>query len=398
MSNLQCRDNAEQIATPDREPAAGARAMRHRLGNAAAVLLTTGLAIGVVVVAVTALHSRAAKRAGATANPVITVATERVTWADHYTIKRGFVGRLEAARDTALAFEREGLVIAITFDEGDLVKKGAVVARLDSAKLSANRRALIAQRRELEAQRDLAKLTMSRQNKLQSRGWSPQQRYDEARFSVARLDAAIARVEAAIQALDVDLRKSELKAPFDGTVAARNLDEGAVVGAGTTVLRLLETANQRARIGVSPEAAKSLTIGDAYTLRTDGERLNASLKALRSDIETQSRTVTALFTLAGQTKTPLGELAVLELERRIDARGFWVPLSALVEGRKGLWTVMLADETGKSPTIRREAVEVLHVAAGRAFVRGALSDGDKVVTKGTNRITPGQRVVLARFN
>lgn len=374
------------------------RTLFMHLSGITGVTLTAGLAVGAMVIGVSTLHSRANQAAAPAPNPVITVATQKVAWADHYKVRRGYIGRLEPARETAVAFERGGLVLDVRFDEGDLVRQGDVIATLDKAKLLANRRELQARRQELEARRDLAKLTMARQDKLKSRGWSPEQRFDEARFNVAELSAGIARVEASIAALDVDIRKSELLAPFDGRVARRNVDEGAVVAAGTQVLTILEAGQQQARIGLSPEAAAALVVGESYELTADQRRLTGRLRALRADLDTGSRTVTALIALTGESAVPLGDIVVLNLSRKVDVRGVWLPVTALVEGRKGLWTVMIARDTEQSPMIEREAVEVLHVADDRAFVRGALREGDKVVTTGTNRVTPGQRVALARLN
>jgi RND family efflux transporter MFP subunit len=387
-------DDATAVSQDSRP---GRRAAR-RLLNALGVTLMTGLAAAAVAGGVTVLHSRADSTTAPAPHPLVTVATEAVRWSEHYTVSRGYAGRLEAARQTAVAFERSGLVIEVKFEEGDSVAQGAIVARLDTDKLLANRRQLEAQRRELEAQRDLAELTRSRQNKLQARGWSPEQRYDEARFTVRRLEAAIARIDASVAALDIDIRKSELRAPFDGRVAERHVDEGAVVTPGTRVVTILEAASQRARIGLAPEAATTLRIGEAYQLTANGRDINARLLALRADLESGSRTVTAILDITSSNTIPLGEIAILKLHRTVKARGIWLPLSALVEGRKGLWTVLRADRSSGQPTIRREAVEVLHVTDTRAYVRGALKDGEHVVISGTNRITPGQRVALAHLN
>ena len=366
--------------------------------NSIAVTVVAATAVGLVVAGVTALHSHAESKASRLADPVIAVTTQVVKWSDHYNVARGYIGRLEAVRETAAAFERDGLVVQVNFDEGDAVAKDAVIALLDTSKLQANRRELEAQREELNAQRNLAKLTLKRQDQLQSRGWSPEQRFDEARFDVARLTASIARVDAAIEALDVDIEKSQIRAPFAGKITARNLDEGAVVGAGTTVLRIIESGSLQARIGVAPEAADELEIGSTYQLSAGNDLLSATLKAKRADLSAGSRTVTALFTLNEDTDVPLGEFVVLNLERRVESPGVWLPLAALVEGRKGLWSVMLADAVNTAPMIRRESVEVLYVKENRAYVRAAFKDGDRVVTTGTNRITPGQRVVLARLD
>lgn len=387
-----------QISNTTGQSTAHRKSWISRIGHGVAVLALASLCVAAVVAGVTALHTRAENRAAPTANPPVAVATQSVQWSDHYIVERGYVGRLEPSRETSLAFERPGIVVKIMFDEGDTINEGDVVARLDTAKLAANRRELLAQRDELIAQRDLAKLTMSRQGKLETQGWSSKQRYDEARFSVAQLTAGIARVDAAIEAIDVDVAKSAIRAPFAGSVASRMVDEGAIVAAGTQVLTLLEGEEIEARIGIAPEAARDLVIGRTYKVTSAGSKHSATLKALRADLEAGSRTVTGLFSITSDTQLPFGEIAVLNLARKVEDRGIWLPLTALSEGRKGLWTVLVVLETSGKTTIQRETVEIVHVANKRAFVRGALTDGDLVVTTGTNRVTPGQKVVLANLD
>jgi hypothetical protein len=82
------------------------------------------------------------------------------------------------------------------------------------------------------------------------------------------------------------------------------------------------------------------------------------------------------------------------LEREVQERGFWAPMTALSEGRRGLWSVYAAvkDEASGTLTVKPRPVEVLHVEAGRAFVRGGARQGDRIITSGINRIAPGQSV------
>ncbi len=365
------------------------------ISNAFGVTLAVGLAIGLTVSGVFTLHSRAENVAATTANPPISVTTTKISWTDHYDVERNFIGRLEPARQTSVAFERGGLVTRVAVDEGDKVKRGAVIAELDTARLKANRTELLARKSELQARRSLAMATMKRQSQLKTQGWSPKQRFDEARFSVQELDAGIARVDAQISALDIDIEKSLLRAPYDGEVASRSIDEGSVVAAGTRILELLEAGNQLARIGVSPEAAAKLVVGRSYALKSGSRSMNAKLKAVRSDLETGTRTVTAVFAMSGKAEVQFGDVVSLAMERQVNTRGFWLPTTALSEGLKGLWTVLLVEKKGDGHVIRREVVEVLHVRGNEAFARGGLSTGDHIVSVGANRVTPGQRVARA---
>lgn len=355
----------------------------------AAVFLTMAVA------GVAALHARSAAEPLPGAHPPVAVQTLRLEIEPSYRETVRYVGRLEAARQTALAFERPGLVTKVHRDEGDRVAAGETVASLDTAQLEASRDQREAQIRELEARLELARLTLERQSKLRKQGWSPEQRHDEAAAELDELSAAIDRVKAQIASIDIDIEKSELKAPFDGVVAARSIDEGAVIAAGTPILTVLEDGHRQLRVGLPPEVAATLDDTKSYQVQTRAGAVPARLYASRPDLQSATRTVTALFDVKTDEATPFGEIVTLVLEREIEERGAWVPLVALQEADRGLWSLLtVAEEDGK-PIVRREAAEVLHVDGAHAYVRGTFAPGASIIANGTNRVVPGQLVALA---
>jgi len=360
-------------------------------------LVAAGVIVGATVAGVSALHAAAEARDDVRPEvrpplPVLVVEARPETG---YEVPERYVGRLEPAREARLAFERGGLVVEVAVEEGGRVEAGDAVARLDTALLEAERARLLAQREQAAAELELARLTLERQRSLNARGHAPDQRLDEARLNAAALSARLSQTDAAIRALEVDIAKSVLRAPFAGTVGARLADEGAVVAAGAPVADLLETGRPRARVGVSPEAAAALEAGARVRLTVAGREVPARLEALRPDLSTATRTVAALIALDAPP-APFGETVELTVARRVPAEGTWLPLTALVEGRRGLWSVFAAAPDGAGGhAVARESVEVLHVADGRAYVRGTLADGALVVAAGAHRVIPGQAVVPA---
>jgi len=365
-----------------------------KLGGGALVLVAAGVIVGAAGAGIAALHIRADAQAPIEANPPLTVRTMNLEKQDHYRVEQRFAGRIEAARETRVAFERRGLVERVLLDEGDAVQAGAPVAELDQSKLKAERKRLQANKRELEARLKLAKRTLDRQETLSRQGWQSEQRFDEARFSVDELQAAIDKVSAQIDSIEIDLEKSVLKAPFAGTVTARHVDEGAVVQAGAPVLDLAETARIHARVGVTADAAQQLETGQRYPLAVGERRVRGTLVSKRPDIQTGTRTVTALFTI-NDPGAPLGEVIELVRDRTIEQPGAWLPLTALVEDRRGLWSVYRVRPNGEAHAVDRRSVEILHSREGRAFVRGMFDDGEEIIKDGTNRVVPGQRVIVS---
>lgn len=387
------RESPSESESTDAPPPRGR--LRRILGVAAS-LMVAAVILGVMAAGVTGLHLRANAVPAVAPQPPIAVAATEITIEPRYEIAERFAGRLEAARSTALAFERGGLVLEVLVDEGEVVAAGEVVARLDTEILQARREGLVASRRQVAAQRELAVRTSDRRDKLSQKGFSSIQRFDEAKYEASALAAQIDSITAEIKALDIDIAKSELKAPFAGTIGARHIDEGAVIAAGTEILSLLETPRMQARIGLPPETAARLEVGAAFALRARGRDFEGRLIALRPDLDTGTRTVEALFALSHPETLHSGDLVELSLPRAVEARGAWLPLAALKEGEKGLWSVFtLIDDRG-GPLVAREAVEILHIADDRAFVRGTFRPGTVVVTKGTNRVAPGQLVLAVQ--
>jgi RND family efflux transporter MFP subunit len=241
----------------------------------------------------------------------------------------------------------------------------------------------------------LARLTLDRQVKLRKNGWSPEQRLDEASTALDELSAAMDRVKAQIESIDIDIQKSQLKAPFDGVIAARSIDEGAVIVAGTPILTVLEDGHRQLRVGLPPEVAAKLDEAKSYRVQTSAGPAEARLYASRPDLQSATRTVTALFDVTTGEATPFGEIVTLVLERDIEERGAWVPLVALQESDRGLWSLLTVAVQDGEPVVRREAAEVLHVDGAHAYVRGTFEPGASVIANGTNRVVPGQRVALA---
>ncbi|MEM7777016.1 MAG: efflux RND transporter periplasmic adaptor subunit [Pseudomonadota bacterium] len=370
------------------------RSIIFRLANMIGVVTASALCIAAMAGGIALLQARAAAEGSVKSNPPISVETARFTRQASYKVAQTFIGRLEATRETRLAFELGGTVQSVDVDEGDRIERGSRIARLDTARLETRHSELIAQRKELEASLALARATAKRQSTLKDRGWTAAQSYDEARFEVARLEASIARIDASIATVKVDLEKSSLKAPFSGRIASRAIDEGAIVAAGTPVATLLEDGRARIRVGLSRAFAADLKPETPYKFAAGTMTITGKLVGTRPDLEPQSRTVTALFETQDHATLPYGAVVSLSVKRTLDEPGGWVPLAALSEGQKGVWSLFTIVTEGGRAIVRREAVEVLHVADAQAYVKGSLADGTRFIVKGANRVTPGQRVAL----
>ncbi|MEM1091957.1 MAG: efflux RND transporter periplasmic adaptor subunit [Pseudomonadota bacterium] len=314
-----------------------------------------------------------------------------------YAIRRDFAGLVVPAQSTDLGFELAGKVSMLTADEGETVQAGERLAMLDTDLLLDRRRELSAQLEEIVANIELNRLNNKRIVELESKGFASKQRADELATEYDTLNARQAQVEAALTTNQTRIDKSELRAPFDSTVSARFVDAGAVVNAGTPVLRLLESGQAEARVGVPVRMLDSLSVGQSVSLSVAGQATTGQVIALGQNVTRSTLTVPVRVVLSPEAPAVFGDQAYLQLDETIVAEGFWVPLEAITEGMRGLWNVYAArpEADGSAYVIESRDVRVLFAETRRAFVSGALAGDELIVQSGLHRLVPGQRVVRA---
>ena len=336
-----------------------------------------------------------AQRAEAVESPdaaeVLPVSSRSVDILDSYTVTRSFLGQIEAAKTVNVSFELAGQLENLGFDEGDRVEKGQVLATLDTSLLDAEVRRLEASRDATQAQLKFANQTIDRVASLTRAGHTSQATLDEALARVDELAARIAEIEAGLFSVDIQLAKSQVTAPFAGRVTARLVDGGETLGAGQTILSLVQLDAPRLRVGVPLDlapvdlATAEVTVG--------GVQMTATLITIRPDIDPVTRTRTALFEMPTDAEIAFGQTARLLSQDEVPARGFWVDVTALKEGQRGQWTVLAVDPA--DPRVQSLAVHVLHTDGARAFVTGGFPEGLRLIDAGPQRITVGQSVQLA---
>jgi len=361
------------------------------------------LVVAAVVIAGLALFGFATTPAEKTAptgpgSEPLQALTTPVTIESGYLVAREFIGRVEARRESDVGFELGGQVAEVHAEEGENVERGELVARLDTRRLEARRSELAATVEQARTALELAEITRSRVREASDLNAVAPQTRDEAELDVMAKAAALERARAGLEAVEVDLEKSRLRAPFDAVVARRFLDEGQVINAGQPVLKLLERTNPEVRIGVAGGAVSALEAGQSHELEVSGQQVPATLRAVLPVRERGTRSVDAIFTLHTELDgIRSGDLARLEIERRIEEAGTWLPTSALTEGRRGLWAVYVAPgEPGQTTRLERRDVELLHQEGERAFVRGTLEAGERVVLEGLHRLVTDQEVTISK--
>ena len=303
-----------------------------------------------------------------------------------------FTGIIQPRRSSDLGFADGGRIAALNVDVGDRVTDGQILAVLDTRALRSQLASAEARVNEARASHALAMNTVERQQTLMHRGHVSQQRVDEAIAQAATADARIEAAKAQADTLRVQIDLASIRAPYPGMIMARNYDEGAIAPRGAPVFELVETGALEARLGLPANLASTLEPGKVYALESDGGPIDARLRSVTGVIEAGQRSVTTVFDVTDPRTVSPGAVVRLSLSRDVEENGLWLPVSALAEGQRGLWSLYIAVPQEGGWVARPGLVEVVQSDGERAFVRGAVSDGDRIIIDGLQRVAPGQAV------
>lgn len=311
---------------------------------------------------------------------------------DSYQVDRKFVGKVVAKQDANLGFELAGRVNDLLVIEGQKVTKGQVLAALDTELLVIERAQLEAQLQQAQAEFDLTDANLKRVSSLIDSGFTSAQSMDELTSKKRVIAANIRSTRSALDASQYQIDKSKLVAPFDGIVGKRLIAEGEVIAAGTPAFRLSQSGHSEITVGVPATFVDQLE-GHQHEVQIAGKSYPVTLLTKGSEVNEITRTVSLRFALPKQNGIYHGQLAYLKLSQEYQARGYWVPLSAITDGVRGMWNIYTLEETSPDIfTLNSSTVTVLHATETAAYVQGDLKDHQAFVTTGLHRFVPGQQV------
>lgn len=337
-----------------------------------------------------------------TAKRALPVSVLRVDMQDNYLIARGFTGRAVSRRRSELGFETPGRVEAVLVDNGAIVRKDEVIARLDTDRLEAQHKELAAQLAEANANLLVSRKTADRVRSLYSQGHVTEQRLDEASAASDASAAIRASAAAALASVDIALQKSVLRAPYDGMISRRLLDEGTIVNAGTPIVSLIESGPLEAEVGMPLDFAQRLKPGDHVPLKTQmGDLVFAHVQAIVPLVRGETRTALVTLNIDGTAALNIadGSLITAEINDTVSTPGFWLPLRALTADVRGMWRVykVVGADNGEQHVVF-ENIQIIHSESDRAFVSGTVNDGDLLIDEGVSRVTPGEKVNIVRID
>jgi RND family efflux transporter MFP subunit len=226
--------------------------------------------------------------------------------------RQGWIGVLVARESVDVKADSPGRLRSMHVSIGDAVKRGDPIATLDTSlatqDLEMARAALRgSQADEHRAADEMAEALARNERRQKNPDFFSKEDLAQAALQAKTANSAyeVARSRAAEQAtrvrqLETSLSRNEIRAPFDGRVAERFADPGAVVDPGTRLVRLISAGDLLVRAAVPPEEARRLKEGDAVTVtvRTLGLRLPGTLQRIAPEVDAASQMVLVEIHLA----------------------------------------------------------------------------------------------------
>jgi len=304
-----------------------------------------------------------------------------------------FAGEVRAREESPLSFRVGGNLIERHVDVGDHVRRGALLAVLDAGDLQAQARAAQAQLVAAQAELGRARADQARLAQLAGQQLVSRSALDAAN---AAATAAQGQVNAARANLDVARNQAsytQLRAPRDGVIAARNAEAGQVVGAGQAVFSLAADGVREVAFavpeGVVAEVKPGLPV-QVEVWSKPGQRWPGTVREIAPAADAASRTYAARVSVdAPEGAMELGQSARVYLASNGNG-ALSVPLSALQRTGDAA-AVFVVD--AKTATLKLQPVRLGPYGDERAPVRSGLSAGDWVVTAGGHLLRAGQKVV-----
>lgn len=295
------------------------------------------------------------------------------------------VGTVRYRRETPLGFTTAGKVAVVRFDEGDFVKRGALLAALDATTVGADMSVAT-------AERDRARAEFDRVRTLYADGWITKARFEAAE---AMLKGAEARVQQAAFARST----AQLYAPSGGVVLMRNVQPGQVIAAGMPALVLGEADYGFVfRVPIVDRDASKLRVGMTAEILIEAAG-DASVTATISEIDGRANAATGAFSvqfsLPGQSQLRSGQIgtATIKLPASDAGEQVQIPPSALFGVRTGEGLVYLV---GAKNRVETRNVAIGQVSDRFVLVSGGLRPGDRIVTSGLEKLRTGSVVRILK--
>jgi len=325
---------------------------------------------------------------------VVTVAKEGIVVATSGLIRSGppISGTMTPQQAATLRSEISGPVVQTYVEQGQPVKRGQLLVRLDDTSL---REALLsAQSAERSARLTLdnAKVDAERQQRLETAGAVAPRDVEVAQRSLASARAGLADAQARLTAAQQQVDKASFRAPFDGLVSERPVNAGDVVQPGTAIVSVVNPSSMRLEGSVPAEQLSSLKVGTPVIFTVNGygsQTFTGRIDRINPTADPATRQVRVYVTIPNDKSALVGGLFADGRVSTESRQGIMVPAGAVDE--RGISPVVLRIAGGvveRAPVqlgIRDDATEKVELRSGVAV-------GDTLLANAAQGLAPGTKV------
>jgi multidrug efflux system membrane fusion protein len=308
------------------------------------------------------------------------------------------IGNVEAISTVTIKAQISGQLMRVHFKEGDFVKKGQLLFTIDRAPFEAALRQAEGTLAKDEAQSLNSKLDAERYQGLGREGVVSKQQVDAAGAAANAMAATVAADKAAVETAKINLEYTSIYSPINGRTGTVGVKEGNLVKAND--VPILVTINQIEPIYVSfaiPEQqlAELKQYSNTKSLKVDAapqgstQHFQGRLTFIDNSVDLTTGTIKlkATFDNAAHVLWP-GQFADVNLTLKSQPNAIVIPTAALQTSQNGTY-VYVVDE---NLTAKQQPVKVGWNVGEDTVIASGLQPGQRVVTDGQLRLTPGAKV------
>ena len=314
---------------------------------------------------------------------------------------RKFPGNVQPVDSSSLSFEVAGLVQENRVDRGERFEKGQVLAVIDKQPFELNVESARAALSRAEAQHAERKSAFDRQLRMQAQdaGATTQRAVDQARAGYEGTRENISYSRAQLSLARRDLENTELRAPFDGVVSAKNVEAFEEVGRGQPVFEVFVEGAMEAAVSIPENMIGGIYLGLKGEVRLPNQP-DAVYEAVVSKVgsaatDANAFPVEATILEADELVRPgmTAELTLLFAFEEGGDSGYLVPIQAVVPGLKSDDRHVFIFDPDTS-TLRKTAVQAKGLVGNQVIITAGVSPGDAIVVAGVPFLRDGQQVKL----
>ncbi len=299
--------------------------------------------------------------------------------------------------------EVSGDIIEVCFKDGSLVKANDVLYRLMPVRYKSALKNAEARVAECKARKAFADAAYERHTKL-SAGAVSQNAMDSVKSDRETASAALAAAEAELEVAEYNLKRCQVRTPIDGRTGTTRLTKGNIASPSTPLVTVVQIQPIRVRFSLSNADFLNMFGARGHVISEKGEVSVTLANGVKygesgkieyteniADEATDTVRVYATFPNAHYILKPYASVGVT-LRNKDGVKKCSVPPTAVMQDSEGacVWVV------GKDGAAEKRRIVRGRLDGERQFVESGLSAGERVVSDGTHKLSPGDKVVEAR--